>query len=80
MRYLSEMQRAEAYAAEEMGWRNAEAVHARAAGRDGRAVAVLIDPGVHGGDPFVLAFDEAGRLVTDAGRPRDFDFEEETDV
>lgn len=76
MRYLSEMRRAEQYAADELGWRNAEAVEARAAGRDERAVAVLIDPGVHSGGPgrFVIAYDEADRLATDAGEPTEFGF------
>lgn len=79
MRYRSEMERAEKYAAEDLGWRNAEALDARAAGRDGRVVGVLIAPGLHGGDPFVVAFDEAGRIATDAGDPAEFGWEEGAD-
>lgn len=67
--------RAEQYARDEMGWPDAEAVDARATGRDGRAVAVLVDPGDDGGRPFVVAFDEADRIATDAGDPADFGFE-----
>lgn len=75
MRYLTEMNRAERYAVDELGWRNAEAVDARPAGRDGRSVAVLIDPGVDGGDPFVVAIDERDEVATDAGVPAEFGFE-----
>lgn len=77
MRYLTQMNRAERYAADELGWRNAEAVDARPAGRDGRSVAVLIDPGVHGGDPFVVAIDERDEIPTDAGLPEDFGWDDE---
>lgn len=75
MRHATERDRAERYAAGELGWPDAEAIDARAAGRDGRSVAVLIDPGSDGGDPFVIAVDERNEIATDAGDPADFGFE-----
>lgn len=72
MRYATLKVRAERHAIDELGWPNAQAIEARGAGRDGRAVAVLVDPGVHGGDPFVIAFDEWDEIATDAGLPAEF--------
>lgn len=78
MHHATEMNRAERYAVEEMGWRNAEAIDARAAGRDDRSVAALIDPGVEGDDGrFVVAFDERGEIATDAGIPAEFGWDDE---
>lgn len=58
---------AEEYARTQLGGRP-KAVEAKPAG-DGRSVAVLINDE---GYRYVVAYDEANRLVTDAGLPEDF--------
>lgn len=75
------MGRAERYAADEMGWTNAEAVDARL-DPETNLDAVLIDPGARRGGPgrFVVAFDQWGRVATDAGAPDDFGWDRPEEV